>query len=86
MSLTYTVGGNAKAFDKATNELRSYFKSIPDLRKVFFNMFKDFDNLIEFKSGSTVGTHMTVFFKPSKLFLNFLSACRTGNLNNLFIK
>lgn len=86
MSLTYTVDGNTTEFDKATNELRSYFKSIPSLRKVFFNMFKNFDKLIEFKSGPTVGTRMTVFFKPSKLFLNFLSACRAGNLDNLFIK
>lgn len=83
---TYEIIGDSTGIDKAIDELRSYLKSEKGLFELFLDRFNIFDELIEIEFGPTIGTRMTGYFKPSKLFLDLLAAGRAGDIKGFIVR
>jgi len=92
MSKVTTLDFDGSALLNAMSELNLYLDRLPDTFRHLVGQILVKRNKLSPKilsvETSVTSSDGTVFiiFKPSDLFLELLSACRTGNLDNLIIK
>jgi hypothetical protein len=87
-----TLDFDAKPLIEAISELKFYIDGLSsNISDLLVHFIFDGDNFSsdlicnETRPAPDMRTQI-VFFKPSNLFLDLLSACRAGNLNDFLIK
>lgn len=83
---------DANDLEKVISELNLYFRDFGKFYSRLQKLLLDIKNvpsksskLICVQSSTTSRTTVTVTLKPTQLFLDILSACRTGKFNNVFV-
>lgn len=87
---------DSKQIMAALSEFELYLPNVPDrFRKRIGKFFLDIDNVpskikkfISVKSAPAPDSRTTtiVTIKPTKFFLDLITACRTGKFDNIFVK
>lgn len=92
MAKVTTLDFDGSALLNAMSELNLYLDRLPDtfrqlMGQIILNRGKLSPKIISSETSVTsVDGTVLIIFKPSNLFLELLSACRTGNLDNLIVQ
>jgi len=83
-----TIHCDTNEIDAVLSELNLYIPKVPlKVRNLLLRLVDSPSELIRFEhSPAPVGAGLTVFLKPTDRLLDLLTACRTGNFENLIVK
>jgi len=84
---SFQLEAETQPYRQTVEQLSEALSQAPQqIRQLALNLCDHHPELIGFKSHTaTLGTKLVIHLEPSKRFLEFLAAIRTGHFNNLVI-
>jgi hypothetical protein len=88
MEVNIHINCDTSEIQPILSELNLYIGKLPlEIREFLLGLFDSPAKIFRLENGpAAVGAGLTVLLKPTDLLLDLLSACRTGNFENLVVK